>query len=219
MLCYHADTARAHPLHYCPGIPGCQIRILSETFLTPAPSGIPEHIQHGDQRQIHPQLCELVRAHPVCLLCQLRVEGCSHGKIHRKQVSVQRLMPVGALRGEQHGNAESGIFYHDALEQVVGFLCPFAPKTVFIISPGPGVCPVKPVKHTQPAPALHFLQKFRGRGNLPLPAFIRMESIKALVQLSDFFSGTESPQQVLCPLPGRQTAVPKLLFHVLFLPA
>ena len=40
-------------------------------------------------------------------------------------------MSMGALRGEQHGNAESGIFYHDALEQVVGFLCPFAPKTVF----------------------------------------------------------------------------------------
>ena len=137
----------------------CMERILTVAFLTAAPAGIPQDIQHGHQRQVHAQFPKLPPADLSCLIKKLRLKGSPCRQIHRQQIAVQRLMAVGTFAADQHGNAEPGMLHHEPLGQIVGADGVFPIQAVFPGAARPWVGPVQAVKRAQAAEMQHFFLK------------------------------------------------------------
>ena len=192
---------------------GGQIGVLPEALLAPAPPGVPEHVQHGHQGQVHAHVPELLSADLGGCLQQRRVEGAGRRQVHRQQAAVQGLVAVGALGGEQHRDAQPGVLQHIPLDIVPGPDRQGAVQAGVEVLPGPGVRPVEAVEGPQTAVAGHLVLKLLGKGDiLPLPA-VDAEPVEPLGELPHLLPQRHAAQQVLRPLLRGQGGV-FVCFHL-----
>ena len=185
------------------GLPGAQHRVLPVALLAAAPPGIPQHVQHGDQGVVHPQLPQLFAADAVGLLGEGRVPGGAHPQIHRQQIPVQGLMAVGTLCAQQQGNAPPGVLQHILLGQVVGPLHVHPVEPVVKLFLGPRIRPVQAVQNPQAPVLFHLFLKFCGKPDLFSLPDIGPKAVEPLVHLAHFFPQAQAGQQVFRPLSGR----------------
>ena len=212
VLGHHVDALAFHTPDRRPGHLGRQIGVLAEAFLTPAPAGVPEHIQRGYQRQVQTETAKLGAADLLRLLQKFRGEGAAGGQIHRQQIAVQRLMAVGAFCAQQRRNAEAGMVDDVFLNRVADLHRFHAGNAAFKVPTGPGVRPVQPVQGAHAAVAVHLVGKFPGKRQLSIPPLVGVKAVEPLIQLAHLFPQRHAGKQVLRPLFRRKCRI-AVCFH------
>ena len=115
----HALAADA--LHHGRGHLSGKVGVLPEAFFTPAPPGVPEHIQGGDQGQVNAHFLQLPAADLGGFLHQLRGERGSRRQIDRQKPAVQGLVAVGAFGAQEHRDPQPGVGNDIFLHHIGGF--------------------------------------------------------------------------------------------------
>ena len=193
----HALAADA--LHHgCGHLPG-KVGVLAEAFFTPAPPGVPEHIQGGDQGQVDAHGGKLSAADLGGFPYQLRAEGGSRCQIDGEKPAVQGLMAVGTFGAQEHRDPQPGVGNDIFLHLIRGPGGKHAVQAGFEGAPGPGVRPVQAVQGTQAGVSGNLLPEFIGEGDrITLPGKAP-EAIEPLAQLADLFLQGHPGKQILRP--------------------
>ena len=215
MLRHNVHTLRAVAADDLPRKLRSQICILAKALLAPSPARVAQHIKHGNERQVDPQLFHLPRARTDGPPGKLWIPGRPDSQIDRQQIAVQRLMPVRTLFRDQHRNPEARLCDHIFLHKIVCLHGKVSRQSVLIIAPGPGVGAVQPVQHADSAIFLRLPAKFLRELQTVFAARADAKPVQPLVKLTHLFRRRHVLQQIPCPRTGRKRSV-FIFFHTYF---
>ena len=185
-----------HADHDRPGERGGQQRILTEGLLGATPAAIAQHVQRGDEGEVHPARGELSGHGAGGLLEGGGVPGGCGGEVHGERGAAERLVAVRSLLCDQHADAVGTRIGDRSLQRLhgLGALLRQDPA-VGPGASGPGIRPHRGIQRAHTLPALDLGERLLGEGEASSGAAQGMPAEEPLVELAHLLVDRHRLQQ------------------------